>query len=79
MTIPYRPFKVKLFFQCGKKIKIKIIRNTPPRKSPLSEDSAIAETPPFFVHNCMCLSIKAVDNSKPFALVKMLMKIMMCG
>lgn len=30
MTIPYRPFKVKLFFQCGKKIKIKIIRNTPP-------------------------------------------------
>ena len=51
----------------------------PPRKSPLSEDSAIAETPPFFVHNCMCLSIKAVDNSKPFALVKMLMKIMMCG
>lgn len=51
----------------------------PPRKSPLSEDSAIAETPPFFVHNRMCLSIKAVDNSKPFALVKMLMKIMMCG
>ena len=55
----YKPFKVKLFFQCGTKKKKKKKRKSgmllplPSCKGPLSRENAVAEVSPFFVHNCM--------------------------
>ena len=74
-----KPFKVKLFFQCGTKKKKKrksgMLLPLPSCKCPLSRENAVAEVSPFFVHNCICHRINAVHNSEHFTLVKMYMQI----
>lgn len=73
ILILYKPFKVKLFFQCGtkkKKRKSGMLLPLPSCKGPLSRENAVAEVSPFFVHNCMCHRINAVHNSEHFTLVK---------
>lgn len=73
----YKPFKVKLFFQCGTKKKEKsgMLLLLPSCKGSLSTENSVAEVSPFFVHNCMCHRINAVHNSERFTLVKMHMRL----